>query len=464
MVAIGVFLSTMDSSMINVALPSMLRSFGTTLAQTEWVALIYLLTITITLLVWGRLSDRLGTGRVYLLGMLVFTVGSVACYLTSTLSALVFCRFVQACGAAMMMSSGPAIIKKVFPVDQLGRALGLIGVATSIGLMSGPVISGFLIRFFSWRALFLVTVPVSLTCFLVGWYWLESALPPSSPGCAKKSCFDWAGFLIWTLLITMTVLVATHHDAFSAGMLSVVAVAFCVLCFVFKGVEHRATEPLLPGSVFRDRQYAIAMSCAALSFIVLFVVLILTPFYLDYVLRLPVDRIGVVMTAVPLAVFVVSPLSGWLYDRMGARLLTTSGLALCCLALAALCFLDQQSHVFDVAWRLTLLGIGQSLFLSPNSASVLASVDPHRIGVTSAMLATARNLGMLAGVTLAGLVFGKMFFWLTGGLDVKEFSPGHTVAFMQSLRITFGLTAILAMIGVLLSSRRIERLTSKSPS
>jgi len=454
MVATGVFLSTMDSSMVNVALPGMMRYFDTTLAQTEWVALIYLLTITTTLLVWGRLSDRFGKGRMYLLGMLVFTVGSVACYLPTTLSALVFCRFVQACGASMMMSSGPAIIKTVFPVHQLGRALGLIGVATSIGLMSGPVISGFLIKFFSWRAIFLVTVPVSLTCFGLGWSLLLPDFPTSASRCTQKSCFDWAGLLIWTVLITMAVLAASHHATLSVAMMVLFGSGFCGLLLLFKWVEHRAVEPLLPLDMFQDRQYAIAMTSAALSFLVLFVVLILTPFYLDYVLRLPVDRIGLVMTAVPLAVFVVAPLAGRFYDRMGARLLTTSGLALCCFSLLALCFLDQRAEVFDVAWRLTLLGVGQALFLSPNSASVLANVDPHRIGVTSGMLATARNMGMLAGVALAGLVFGKMFFWLSGGLDVKEFSLEHTTAFIQSLRMSFGLTAFLALIGALLSSRR----------
>jgi len=454
MVATGVFLSTMDSSMVNVALPSMMRSFSTTLSQTEWVALIYLLTITVTLLVWGRLSDRFGKGRMYLLGMLVFTVGSAVCSVASTLSELVFYRFVQGAGAAMMMSSGPAIIKIVFPVHQLGRALGLIGVATSTGLMSGPVISGFLIRFFSWRAIFLVTVPVSLICFGVGWYWLMADLSSSSPESVRKSSFDWAGLVLWTLLITMMILASTHHGELSGGMLAAGAVGFCGLFLLFGWVERRTDEPLLPLVLFKDRQRAIALSCAALSFVVLFVVLILTPFYLDYVLRLPVDRIGLVMTAVPLAVFVVSPLSGWLYDRIGVRFLTTSGLVLNFLALIALCFLDHQSTVMDVAWRLTLLGTGQALFLSPNSASVLASVDPHRIGVTSGMLATARNLGMLAGVAMAGLVFGQMFFWLSGGLDVKEFSLDHTAAFIQSLRITFGLSAGLALIGALLSGRR----------
>ncbi|MDP3694596.1 MAG: MFS transporter, partial [Desulfocapsaceae bacterium] len=272
------FLSTMDSSMVNVALPTIMRSFATTLAQTEWVALIYLLTITVTLLIWGSLADRFGKGKMYLLGMLVFSMGSVACYLASTLSLLIFCRFIQASGASMMMSSGPAILKMVFPVHQLGRALGLIGLATSVGLMSGPVISGFLIQFFSWRVLFLVTVPVSLTCFGLGWYWLLPSASPPSAGCLKKSRFDWPGLLIWTLLIVSTVLVATHYRDLSRWIVLAGVLGFCLLLFLFRVVEQKAAEPLLPFTLFRDHHYAIAMICAALSFTVLFVVLILMPF------------------------------------------------------------------------------------------------------------------------------------------------------------------------------------------
>jgi MFS family permease len=124
MVATGVFLSTMDSSMINVALPSIMRSFSTTLAMTQWVVLIYLLTITVSLLIWGYLADNFGQGRIYLLGMLVFTFGSAVCYLAPALYLLIFFRFVQALGAAMMMSSGPAIIKKFFLRNSWGEVLG----------------------------------------------------------------------------------------------------------------------------------------------------------------------------------------------------------------------------------------------------------------------------------------------------------------------------------------------------
>lgn len=454
MVAVGVFLSTMDSSMINVALPSIMRSFGTTLAQAEWVVLMYLLTITVSLLFWGQMADQVGKGVVYLLGMLVFTVGSVACFLSVTLWQLVLFRFLQALGAAMMMATGPAIIKRVFPVGQLGLALGLIGISTSVGLMSGPVISGFLIHAYSWRAIFLVTVPVSLTFFFLGWFFLLPLLPSRNQGEKRGVPFDSLGMLLWSAMITLAVLLSTHHSGVSEQLLLIEGGLFFIFLTFFVRVELKQQAPLFPLSLFRNRAYGIAIFCAALSFTVLFVVLILMPFYLDYVLGLSVERIGFVMMAVPVSVFIVSPLSGYLYDRIGARFLTTAGLGLSASALLLLCFLSVDSSTLTVAWRLMLLGAGQALFLSPNSASVLEKVRSDQTGVSSGMLATARNLGMLAGVSLAGLLFGMIFSNISGGLDLKHFQQEQIPNFMYALQITLGLTAALSLLGALLSGLR----------
>ena len=453
MVAVGVFLSTMDSSMINVALPSIMRSFGTTLPRTEWVVLIYLLTITVSLLFWGRVGDQFGKGSVYLTGMFVFSIGSMACYLSATLAQLIFFRFLQATGAAMMMATGPAIIKKVFPIGQLGMALGLVGIATSIGLMTGPVISGILIHSYSWRAIFLVTVPVSLTVFLAGWFYVKPRLGESKREKSTLS-FDWYGMVLWTGMLTLLVLLTTHYRGVSGRVLVAEGIAFFLFLLLFVKIESRHQVPLLPLALLRNRSFFIAIFCAALSFTVLFVVLILMPFYLDYVLGLPARQIGFVMMAVPIAVFIVSPLSGYYYDRIGARFLTTAGLSIVALGLLSLCFLAADSSPFAVAWRLAVLGCGQALFLSPNSATVLDSVGHDQAGVSSGMLATARNLGMLFGVSLAGLLFGMIFFQLSGGLDLKEYGPDQVQNFISALQLTFAFTAVLSVGGAILSALR----------
>ncbi len=455
MVALGVFLSTMDSSMINVALPSIMRSFGTTLPQTEWVVLIYLLTITASLLFWGRVADRTGLGIVYLTGMLIFSGGSVSCYLSATLVQLICFRFVQAMGASMMMATGPAIIKMIFPVNQLGKALGLIGVATSIGLMAGPVISGILIHNYSWREIFLVTVPVSLAGAVV----CMLSMKPFSEAKKRRQrvAFDWAGLLCWTGFITMVVLLSTNHSLKLDATVMWQATSLLLFLVLLVKVEFRQGAPLFPLSLFQNRSYSIAMSCAALSFSVLFVVLILMPFSLEYVLGLSSQNVGFVMMAVPLSVFIVSPLSGYLYDRIGARFLTTGGLSISAAALFLLCFVSSESQALDVAWRLTLLGFGQALFLSPNSATVLKNVSPEHTGVSSGMLATSRNLGMLFGVSLAGLLFAVIFSKVSGGLDLKQYTPAHVDNFMFALQVTFSITAVMSVGGAVLSVMRVEQ-------
>ncbi len=453
MVAVGVFLSTMDSSMINVALPSIMRSFGTTLPRTEWVVLIYLLTITVSLLFWGRVGDQYGKGAVYLAGMLAFSVGSMACYLSTTLAQLIIFRFFQAIGAAMMLDTGPAIIKKDFPIGQLGMALGLIGIATSIGLMTGPVISGILIHSYSWRAIFIVTVPVSLSVFLAGWFYLRPHMGERN-GTQPALSFDWYGMLLWTGMLTVVVLLSTHYKGVSTQLLVVEGVAFFLFLMLFVRAETRHPAPLLPFTLFRNRSFFIAIFCAALSFAVLFVVLILMPFYLDYVLGLSARQIGFVMMAVPIAVFIVAPLAGYYYDRIGARFLTTAGLSIAALGLFSLCFLSGDSSPVTVAWRLAVLGCGQALFLSPNSATVLDSVGHDQAGVSSGMLATARNLGMLFGVSLGGLVFGMLFSQLSGGFDLKEYGPEQVQNFILALQVTFAFTAVLSVGGAVLSSLR----------
>ncbi len=439
--------------MINVALPSIMRSFGTSLPQTEWVVLIYLLTITVSLLFWGKLADQIGLSRIYLSGMLVFSIGSVSCYLSATLLQLIGFRFMQGMGAAMMMATGPAIIKMVFPPGHLGKALGLVGVATSVGLMAGPVVSGILIQSFSWREIFLVTVPISLFVTIAGLFILK----PFSKGVVSErttSPFDWAGMALWTGMISLSVLISTHHSGFPREILLILVLACLSLFLLLVKTTRGKQNPLFPLALFRNRSYAIAMFCAALSFAVLFVVLILMPFYLDFVLGLSPRTIGLVMMAVPISIFFVSPLSGYFYDRIGARLLTTSGLSIVAFGLLLLCFLSADSSAFAVAWRLAILGCGQALFLSPNSATVLKGVDPGKIAVSAGMLATARNLGMLAGVAFAGLVFGIVFREFSGGLDLNQYDSAQAQNFIDALRLTFLFTAVFSVLGAVLSSFR----------
>ncbi len=459
-VAAGVFMSTLDSSLVNVALPSLMEVFHSSLAVTEWVVLVYLLAITVLLVFWGRLSSVVGPGPLYSGGMFIFGLGSLLCGIAPSVWFLIGFRFVQAVGASMMMATGPALIRAVFPPERLGRGLGMIGVATSMGLMSGPVLSGLILRWAHWRFLFWVTVPVALFFYIHGRTVLVAFHSRSSGtggACRakEKKPFDRTGALLWAGTVSLTIVLTTHAVTLCCGNGTVPTLVFvagssAVLLgwLLFFRHEAAARTPILPLELFRRRFFAMAMASSALSFAALFFVLILIPFYLDRVMGLAPDRIGFVMTALPLSVFVVSPLAGRLYDLIGARIVATTGLACCLAGLILLTGLAPDDTLAGIALRLALMGFGQALFLSPNSASALAGVSDRQAGLTAGLLATARNFGMLGGTALAGLIFALSFARATGGLDMRDFTPALTPEFMLALKRTFRFGVALSGLAV----------------
>jgi len=460
-VCIGVFMSTMDSSMVNVALPTLMKTFHSTLALTEWVVLTYLLTITIFLVFWGKLCSSWGCGNVYSRGMLIFTIGSLLCGMSSTIWQLIAFRFVQALGASMMMASGPALIKQVFPAGRLGRGLGLVGVATSLGLMAGPVVSGLLLRWSHWRVIFWVTVPVGIYFYLSGRRMLSSVSTSQAVllrNAQEKEKLDFLGVLLWAVLVSLTLLLATYATSLCCGQGATSSVLFiagsCVILagwLFFIWYEIKNPVPFLPVRLLRQRFFAMAILSSALSFAVLFFVLILMPFYLHHVLGLPPDKMGYVMMSLPLCVFIVSPVAGRLYDRIGARIVATGGLFCCLVGLAWLTRLTIATSPFAIAACLALLGFGQAMFLSPNSASALGGVADDQAGVTASLLATARNFGMLAGTSLAGLSFSLHFALATGGLDMNQFVPSEIPAFMFALTRSFSYAMAISLCAVVVS-------------
>ncbi len=452
MVMAGVFLSTMDSGMVNVALPTIMRSFNLSLGNAKFVVTLFLGTVTVSLVFWGRLSDRVGKGRMYLLGVLVFSIGSASCSLASNYEGLLISRVIQALGASMMMSTGPAIIKTVYATDHLGRSLGLVGIATACGLLSGPYVSGILLSHYSWRAIFIVTLPVSAFVFLSGWFVLVKQLPPAI--IPDSSRFDWLGSCCWVVMVALYLFVLQRIDAFVSFSTLLLFLFLAVVFYVFVRVEKTSANPILPVRLLEKKFYWVAVLTAALSFAVLFCVLVLIPFYLDYILHMPVVEVGTVMMAVPATLIILSPLSGSLYDRIGARFLTTTGLGVSVLALMSLAFLSIESTPFEVALKLALLGAGQSVFLSPNSASVLSRVGEKYAGITAGILATARNLGMVSGATLAAGLFAWFFSYYSGGTTLEEYTVVHQTSFILALKSTFLIAASIGFCGSVLSALR----------
>ena len=408
-VAVGILMSTLDSGIVNVGLPTITAAFHTDLATVEWIVLAYLLTITILLLSIGRLADMLGRKQVYTAGFVVFTVGSALCGAAPTAEALIAFRVLQAVGASMLMANGMAITSAVFPPGERGKALGINGAVVATGTTVGPTLGGLLIAWLGWRSTFYVNVPIGIVGTALALYVLQEKRISAARSPGQR--FDLAGALTAAVALLALLLALTHGQEWGWKSLPTLALLalFAALLTAFLAVEFRHPQPMLHLGLFRVRAFALGSLAACLSFLALSANAFLMPFYLQLILGYGPDTAGILMTPSSLTIALVAPLSGWLSDRVGARILSSLGLAVNCLALLSLSRLGPTATYGDVLGRLLLLGVGSGLFQSPNNSSVIGSVPRESYGVASGFVSMMRNLGTVTGVALAGaILMGSM--------------------------------------------------------
>ncbi len=463
-VALGTFMSTLDASIVNVSLPSILRHFRTDLATIQWVVLAYLLTITSLLLTFGRLADIWGRKRVYTIGFGVFTVGSLACGLAAAPGQLIFARIVQAIGAAMVQANGLAITNAVFPGKERGRALGINGTVVATGATLGPTIGGVLVGAFGWQSIFLINIPVGIVGIALALAVLEEErISTRRAGAAGR--FDPLGALLIAVALITLLLALNRGDRVGWASGQIVglfaAAAACFAAFIV--VERRVVAPLLDLALFKVRAFATGSLAAFCSFLAISANAFLMPFFLQLILGFSPARAGLLLIPTSLTLAVVAPFSGWLSDRFGARILSSLGLAISALALVSLSQLSAGVHYADVLWRLILLGLGSVIFNSPNTAAVFSSIPRDRYGVAGGFLSMVRNSGQVIGVALAGALLVAAIAPVVGqgGLDVLRdgASGGETQgpligAFVQGVRHAYTLSAALAATGAVVSLLR----------
>jgi EmrB/QacA subfamily drug resistance transporter len=452
MVAIGIFMATLDGSIVNIALPSIMADFAVPLATIQWVVMIYLLTVTSLLLSFGRLSDIRGRRIVYSLGLCLFSLGSFFCAIASTAHWLIGARFFQGLGAAMTMACTPALIVDTFPETERGRAIGMMGSVVASGLTAGPVLGGLLIHYFSWRAIFYINIPIGLLT-AAGVFFL---LKGSKADITRPETFDWPGAALLAILLGSLLMAVTHaYDwgYFSLSTLSLLAVSIlAATCLIY--VETRVRHPILSRSLFGIRLFSMPIVAAVILFVCLFTLVFLMPFYLIYPGGYPVNVVGGIMACIFISLFIVSPFAGALYDRIGSRLLCTLAMAIIAGSLFSLAAIPANASFFSIIWRLSLAGIGTAIFLPPNSAAAFSAVSPESRGVASATVAAARNLGMVLGVAIAGAIFNSVFYQLSSGLSLKEYHPALEEIFMESFHFVMKAGGFIAILGMIIAFLR----------
>lgn len=439
-VVIGTFMVNVDSSIVNVALPILQEQYRVGAQTLQWVVSGYLLVITAILPVIGAISDRVNRKTMFMAGISVFTAGSIFCGMAEGMGQLILFRLLQAIGGAMIMGNVMSIVAYTFPAGQRGRPLGLISSVVAVGTIVGPAVGGLLIAELGWRSIFWVNVPFGILSVILSTFVLGRIASTRMP-----SGFDWWGSL-W-FMIAMTNLLLFVSEGGTWGWLSPWSLSTLIISvmtwalFIIR--ELRTTYPLIDLSMFRSLNFTVGNVMGYISFILMMFPAILLPLFLRQVMHEPVNRIGWLLTPQSMVMIVVSPIGGWLTDRVGSRWPTAGGLALSTVGLAGMAFLGSSAAYWQIVLVQAVFGAGMGLFTSPNNVVVLESVPVEKTGLTGSLLATVRNFGRVSGVALAVLLLETQV-GTQAVYPVTDFLRGSHVVFLGGSLLGL-LATVLAM-------------------
>jgi EmrB/QacA subfamily drug resistance transporter len=447
-VSLGSLMATLDGSIVNIALPAIQTDFGIDLTTIEWVVVAYLLVVGSLLLPFGRLGEVLTFKRVYVSGFAIFTIASVFCGAAPNIEALVAFRAVQAVGAAMLMAMGPAITARTFPASERGRALGLNGISVAIGLSLGPALGGLLTQAATWRAIFLINAPIGILAII----WAYRVIPAETPG--KGQSFDARGaalsaFALFSLLLALS---DGQQWGWTSPAIVGLLAAFVVLGAGFLVTERRAAHPMIDLALFRSRPFSAGLASVVVAFAGLFTATFLLPFFLEQGSGFSPIEAGLLLTPVPITMALVAPFSGVISDRIGPRIPASLGMVFMVAGLLSLTELPVKFELLDLVWRLVLLGIGQGLFMSPNSSAVIGSVPRPRVGTASGTLAQMRVNGQALGIALSGAIVATRL-----PIHLAETGGGAPSAAVRSAALAgaihdaFVIAALICGIGIVTS-------------
>jgi EmrB/QacA subfamily drug resistance transporter len=435
-ISIGVYMSTLDASVVNISLPTIIQSLNTDLKAVAWVVMAYLIVITGCLLLIGRLADLFGQKRIYLSGFLTFTVGSALCGFSPTIYFLIGSRMIQGLGASALMVNGTAIIATVFPEKDRGQALGMIGSVVSAGFLTGPLLGGFLVEHLGWRSIFFINLPIGAIGIFLSLKILER------DGLTSKVRLDLLGALLLFFFVTSLILFL-NQVGHGSTLLLWGWVFFGLFCFsLFIVVELRSSSPLVDLHLFRKRLFISSLGARLLSFWMGGAHTFVTPFFLQNILEFSPSKVGMLIFPVALTVMVIAPLGGRFSDRVGVRIPATVGLTLTSLTILSFTFLKSGASDYEILLRQIILGIGIGLFNPANNSAIIGSLPKENVGLASSFLALSRNLGMVIGVAFAEMVIAFRLPMLS--LEAGTGNPSlESIQDVWKLLLIIGLTAIM---------------------
>lgn len=446
-VGTGVFMATLDASIVNISLPTLVKDLNTNFATIEWVILSYVLVLTSLMLGVARLGDMHDKKKLYMGGLSLFTISSLLCGLAPNVGWLIGFRALQGLGAAMTQALGTAIITEVFPAAERGKALGLIGTTVSTGIAIGPPLGGMLIGLVGWRSIFLVNVPVGIIALFV----INRFVPSSSTRPGQR--FDTFGAVTMFLTLAFYALGMTigQQNGFSDPLVRGLLFGAVVGLVGFLWLETRVAQPMIELGLFRNVLFSISLVLGMLVFIVMAGMFIM-PFFLQIVKGFPTETVGLILMANPIAMGIVAPFAGTLSDRYGSRGISLVGLILIVIGCLTVSTLSPGVTALGFVLRLIPFGIGQGMFQSPNNSAIMGAVPRNRLGVASGLLALSRTLGQTTGLPLMGMLFTTQVLAGSNIPANREITTAPPLALVEGINATYHIAALIILSALILAS------------
>jgi EmrB/QacA subfamily drug resistance transporter len=440
--SLAMLLSSLGTSIANVALPDLAQAFRASFQEVQWIVLAYLLAITTLIVSVGRLGDIVGRRSLLLAGIFLFTVASVLCGVAPTLWLLIAARAAQGTGAAAMMALTMAFVGDTVPKAKTGRAMGLLGTMSAIGTALGPSLGGVLIAGPGWRAIFLVNVPLGAATFLLAYR--------SLPADRQRPKIDLAGFdAVGTLLLALTL--AAYALAMTIGRGSFGPLSTALLLAAVFGIgfflreEARAASPLIRLAMFRRPVLSASLAMSGLVSTVMMATLVVGPFYLSRALGLEAALVGVVLSVGPVVVALSGVPAGRMTDRFGAQPMTIVGLVGMAVGCFMLWLMPAALGIPGYLTPIVVLTLGYALFQTANNTAVMSDIRPDQRGVISGMLNLSRNVGLITGASVMGAVFA-----LAAATSDIATAPPDAVA--AGMRMTFAVAAALIVVALAIAA------------
>ena len=395
----AISLSVLDAAAVGVALPTIAQVFGVSPSAAIWVVNAYQIAIIVAMLPLATLGDRIGYRLVYRWGVALFVLSSVACILSSSITALGVARAFQGLGAAGIMSVNAALVRVTYPRRWLARGIALNAMVVAASSAAGPTVAGALLAISDWKSIFLLNLPLGLLVLYGSMRYLPASARTRAPYDGLSAILSVLSFGL--LFVGLDLL---GQPGPKATGLALVGVALAI-GFFFIRRQLRLPLPLLPVDLLRIPLFGLSIATSICSFGAQMMAMVALPFYLQNRLGFSPVESGLLMTPWPLALMLAAPLSARLLDRFPSGLLGGVGLAILAGGLVALGLLSASPSHLDIGWRMALCGFGFGLFQSPNNHTILTSGPRERSGGASGMLGTARLIGQTSGAIIASMLF-----------------------------------------------------------